>query len=272
MVGRLLSMATVATIGLGSKAFLKFGAASVTVNGLPTLLQALKSDERERGRGIITVSNHISTCDDPLAWGVLPASHYFSSRTTRWTLGASEVMFTNRFLSTFFRLGQTIETFRGKGIYQPAVDIAIGKLNQGSWLHLYSEGRVCQPNAYARDPDGNATLSRFKWGVGRIVMEADIPPVIIPVWLTGFDQVMPEGRPFPYNFMPRLGANISVSFGEPLPPDQARNAIGYGADVGDDLRHSPSKAEVDRVRSEITNRIRTSVIALGRKVSGPSLS
>jgi monolysocardiolipin acyltransferase len=36
--------------------------------------------------------------------------------------------------STFFRLGQTLETFRGQGIYQPSIDIAIAKLNQGDWV------------------------------------------------------------------------------------------------------------------------------------------
>jgi hypothetical protein len=36
--------------------------------------------------------------------------------------------------STFFRLGQTIETFRGQGIYQKAVDIAIQKVENGGWV------------------------------------------------------------------------------------------------------------------------------------------
>ena len=36
--------------------------------------------------------------------------------------------------STFFSLGQTIETFRGKGIYQAAVDTAIQKVDLGGWV------------------------------------------------------------------------------------------------------------------------------------------
>jgi len=97
-----------------------------------------------------------TSLDDPLAWGILPTKCYFSSRTTRWTLGASEIMFTNPWdrytntsprkafwsvssvedsvFSTFFRLGQSIETFRGQGIYQEAVDLAIEKINQGGWV------------------------------------------------------------------------------------------------------------------------------------------
>lgn len=36
--------------------------------------------------------------------------------------------------STFFRYGQVIETFRGNGIFQPAIDDAIQKLNSGEWV------------------------------------------------------------------------------------------------------------------------------------------
>jgi monolysocardiolipin acyltransferase len=37
-------------------------------------------------------------------------------------------------LSSFFRHGQVLETFRGKGIYQPAVNEVIKKLNRGAWV------------------------------------------------------------------------------------------------------------------------------------------
>ena len=40
----------------------------------------------------------------------------------------------NSIFSEFFRQGQVLETFRGKGIYQPAVDTAIEKLNKGEWV------------------------------------------------------------------------------------------------------------------------------------------
>ena len=73
---------------------------------------------------------------------------------TRWTLGASDIMFTHpyvfahptdhtdqhqtaRLLSAFFRSGQVLETFRGQGVYQPAVDVAIELLNRGAWVRPY---------------------------------------------------------------------------------------------------------------------------------------
>lgn len=75
----LLSKATVATTGLVCKAFLNLGyCSSVQVNGLENLIQALESDDRNHGRGVVTgeqralllkpasddfspVANHIST-------------------------------------------------------------------------------------------------------------------------------------------------------------------------------------------------------------------
>ncbi len=42
-----------------------------------------------------------------------------------------------RILSAFFRKGQVIETFRGEGVYQPAVDLAIEKLRAGAWVRAF---------------------------------------------------------------------------------------------------------------------------------------
>jgi hypothetical protein len=50
----MLSRATVTAVGLTCKAFLNLGFCSVTVNGLPTLLNALEGDQRNMGQGIVT--------------------------------------------------------------------------------------------------------------------------------------------------------------------------------------------------------------------------
>lgn len=45
---------------------------------------------------------------------------------------------------------------------------------------------------------------------------------------TGFDKLMPEHRPFPYNCLPKMGIQLSVTFGDPIPPDKiivALNAL-----------------------------------------------
>ena len=89
------SATVVAIVGLTCKAAFKLGLFTVTLRGLPNLLDALESSSRNNGQGIVTISNHISTLDDPLTWGILPVRYYFSSRMMRWTMGASDIMFTN---------------------------------------------------------------------------------------------------------------------------------------------------------------------------------
>ncbi|KAJ7755613.1 acyltransferase-domain-containing protein [Mycena maculata] len=232
--------------------------ASVSVQGLPNLQAALAA---VRNTGLLTLANHISTLDDPIAWGAIPTKYFLNSRTTRWTLGASDIMFTNPVFSAFFRSGQVLETFRGNGIYQPSVDAAIDKLNRGNWIHLFGEGKVNQPNTYAQR-DGIAHLPRFKWGVGRVLMEAAALPPIIPMWLSGFDTLMPEGRAFPYKYLPRPGKHLSVTFGEPLDPCELE-ALRASAGTTD--------AEIAQTRIAITAAVHRAVEALGRSVSGPLL-
>jgi monolysocardiolipin acyltransferase len=81
-------------------------------------------------------------------------------------------------------------------------------------------------------------------------------PVVIPVWLTGFDQLMPEGRKFPFNFLPRAGIDLSITFGEPIPAEELLDAA-KSKDTSEDI-----------IRSELTDVVKTRVELLGRSVSG----
>lgn len=84
------------------------------------------------------------------------------------------------------------------------------------------------------------------------------------MWITGFDTLMPEGRSFPYNFMPRIGARLSVTFGAPIPSEEIKRAIEH-------LRET-STADLDvKIRTEVTAIVHQAVQALGRSVSGVSL-
>jgi hypothetical protein len=49
---------------------------------------------------------------------------------------ASDIMFTNKLFSRFFNNGQVIDTIRGGGIFQSAVDKAIKLLEDGEWVCL----------------------------------------------------------------------------------------------------------------------------------------
>ena len=220
----ILSAATLTAIRLTCKAYLNSGLCSISVRGLPYLLDALNSSERKHGQGVVTgeyqrsyslpwdrrlklfltcgfsslqpslsvrhsclyivanlnaVAAMCPTCimvmcgcrydasrlDDPLTWGILPARMYMRPHMMRWTLGASNIMFTNPWgpgpaplsllsaellsfmtpsnasprnknacsvFSAFFRKGQVIETFHSAGICQPAVNLAIEKLRAGA--------------------------------------------------------------------------------------------------------------------------------------------
>jgi monolysocardiolipin acyltransferase len=78
----------------------------------------------------------------------------------------------------------------------------------------------------------------------------------VPVWLTGFDQLMPEGRTFPFNYLPRAGVDLSVTFGEPIPADElieVTNSKGFSRDI---------------IRSKLTAVVKNRVELLGRSVSG----
>ena len=88
-------------------------------------------------------------------------------------------------------------------------------------------------------------------------MEANPHPAVIPVWLTGFDQLMPERRKFPFNFLPRAGADLSITFGAPIPAEELLDAAANSKDSSEDI-----------IRSKLTAIVKKRVELLGRSVSG----
>lgn len=136
---------------------------------------------------------------------------------------------------------------------------------------------------YTLDDAGNASLQRFKWGVyvsyashyyhlhsyhirGRILASSNQIPTVIPMWLTGFDKIMPEGRSFPFKYFPKPGAHLTVTIGKPIPASDFRNLV-------DRMRkETSSSSDLEaRLRVELTSMVHDAVQDLGRSVSGPSL-
>ncbi|KAH9047185.1 hypothetical protein EDB84DRAFT_523875 [Lactarius hengduanensis] len=139
---------------------------------------------------------------------------YLQSHMTRWTLGASDIMFTNPAFSTFFRKG---ETFRGTGIYQPAIDTAIEKLRTGAWITYTSSqrGRYASLTRTRRSCRQDSRV--YGASVGNVrppLHRQKYSPTIIPTRITGFDKRMPEGRHAMEVL--RTGARLSVTFGAPV--------------------------------------------------------
>lgn len=79
--------------------------------------------------------------------------------------------------SALFKRGQVISTDRGRGIFQPALDTAISKLEQGQWVHMFPEGYV--------NLSRKMVLRRFKWGLSRLLLESKHRPRVVPIWIEG---------------------------------------------------------------------------------------
>ena len=90
-------------------------------------------------------------------------------------------------------------------------------------------------------------------------MEAKSHPAVIPVWLTGFDQLMPIGRKFPFNYLPNAGVDLSITFGEPIPAEELLDTT------------NSEGSSLDSVRSKLTDVVQKRVEVLGRSVSGSML-
>ena len=112
------------------------------------------------------------------------------------------------------------------------------------------------------------------------------------MWITGFDTLMPEGRRFPLNFLPRFGAKLSVTFGEPIPPEDILSALRHRTGIPantsrtsdswlaqtpvqiaeEGMRRDLASDEGSRdIRIAVTDVVQRAVEALGRKVSGDML-
>ncbi|XP_057976382.1 N-acylphosphatidylethanolamine synthase isoform X2 [Malania oleifera] len=104
---------------------------TTSVHNADTLFRLVRS--RPPGVPLITVSNHMSTLDDPVMWGFsgFPVA---DANLARWVLAAEDICFKNIVLSYFFRLGKCIPITRGAGIYQEHMNEALDRLSDGAWV------------------------------------------------------------------------------------------------------------------------------------------
>ncbi|KAL2941037.1 Tafazzin [Bienertia sinuspersici] len=182
----------------------------VQVYGAEKLLNALQCKSKEKP--LITVSNHVASMDDPLVIAsLLPPSVLMDAQNLRWTLCATDRCFKNPITSAFFRSVKVLPVSRGDGIYQKGLDLAVNKLNDGGWVHIFPEG--------SRSRDGGRTVGTAKRGVGRLVVDADKTPIVIPFVHTGMQEIIPIGASFP-----RIGKTVTVLIGDPVEFDDLLNA------------------------------------------------
>lgn len=72
-------------------------------------------------------------------------------------------------------------------------------------MHIFPEGMIHQ------HPE--RVMRYFKWGVARLILEAEPCPDVLPMWIDGPQHVMDNNRGFPKP-VPRVGKDISINFGE----------------------------------------------------------
>lgn len=207
----LVSDLVMGSVGLCAKVYLRLCTQLEIRNGR-TLIEAISN--RVPGTPLITVANHTSTLDDPLLFGILPLALLFRSRCMRWSLGAEEILFTNRLFSAFFAFGRVLPTRRGEGLLQPSMQEALRLLGRGEWIHVFPEGRVV--------PDSAALRTRLKWGVGRLILESPRAPLLLPIVHQGLEQIKPLGRSLPRFHPPQP---LTIHIGEPIDTTALRHRL-----------------------------------------------
>lgn len=153
--------------------------------------------ERIPARGPwVMVPNHVSLLDPPAIFSVLS---FKSLNQTCWG-GWTGIMFRNPIMRLVSRATGVLPIDQSS---RPLANLALGAaaLARGKNLVWFPEG--------SRSPDG--TLQPFQPGIGLILTAQPVP--VIPVWVEGSFEALPQGAWWPRR------RRIRLLFGESLDPD-----------------------------------------------------
>lgn len=170
-------------------------------------------EKREKGRGLLTISNHQSVLDDPFLLGsLLPPRILSNAKAMRWALCSLDICFQNEWSSRILRLGKALPIQRRGGVEQKFLSDAGDKLSDGDWVHMFPEGRVRQRG-----------MGYFKRGVGKMLAMAYEAnngrlPLIVPMYHEGIENIMPQRVDTNRleSSIPKFGKSMYCVTGEPL--------------------------------------------------------
>lgn len=209
---------------------------------------------REKDLGLITVSNHASTLDDPMLFcGIFPISFFFTEhwhRRVRWSICAREMCYSNVFLAQFFKSGKTLPIERGGGLYQPVMNVVAHAVARGDWVHVFPEGKI-------HFNDGRE-VGPLKWGVGKVCCDSFLlsgkVPMIVPFHHVGMTSLMPKG-----SVIPGIGNSVRVK-------------VGDSVDLSDVIEQCRSDTKEGRecAWKAITDRIGDAMRTLASQTPSPS--
>lgn len=166
--------------------------------------------------------------DDIIKGATLPLKCYLNAGgpKMRWSLGAREICHSNPTHALFFRLGQVLPVVRGGGIYQPIMNDMLEKLNEGDWLHIFPEGFFFKDffsflsslvftrsiSNFIGKVNEKKEQIRFKWGVGRLIADCKITPIVLPFYNYGMDSILPNKQPY----RPQYFQKATIVVGTPI--------------------------------------------------------
>lgn len=174
----------------------------VTLHGAEALHDA--RSRQQRGRGLLTFSNHRSLFDDPLLLACFADPEWHS---LRWIAADALNFFGSPLKATIFNAGKAVPLVRGVGVDQPGMTFLAERLRAGDWVHVFPEG------GRSRELGGRLQLP-FKRGLGELVQAAR--PLLLPFHHEGMQRVLPIGAR-----LPRAGKRVTVRFGELVDSDAA---------------------------------------------------
>uniref|UniRef100_A0A1I8AAT6 Tafazzin family protein n=1 Tax=Steinernema glaseri TaxID=37863 RepID=A0A1I8AAT6_9BILA len=216
---RLKSNIAMCTVQLLSKTLFAANVNKMVIRNKDVLVKHIANTSRP----LLTISNHRCNIDDPLLWSTLTWREFFANISRyRYTLAAHNICFTKAWHTTLFSLGRCVPIVRGAGVKQEGMDFCIEKLDERKWVHVFPEARLA--------------------------MEAKLPPIVLPIWVTGMDTVWPNEKPY----YPRFGHSVEVTVGEPL-------------DMQKILPTLRTSTEIDR-RKELADIIQGKLFSLGEAV------